>query len=158
MEITTNRGRHFRGTVGLRAGYRDDGVVFERQALVSACQAWMRLRHESGQPFLNCIVGGVDDLLYGFVVDGELQEYQEPVVEVRGEIAAYHEHLTDPQVVRVLRSLFAYLGQSTHQVTVRFTYWGDEGYRESFGLRLPNTDHPALDLVVLPSLPVSPLE
>ena len=141
-EISTTRGRNFCGTVGLKAGYGSDGQLFERSEIVNAWQEWVKERHAQGKPYLGVVVGPVEDILYGFETDSELKLYSEPIVAVRGEVASYQEHLNDEQVVEVLSSLFEFLGKKFLQTTVRFLYSGDDGYRCSFRLRFPNTEHP----------------
>ena len=106
----------------------------------------MSKRHVAGQSIVGCIVGPVEDLFYGFEEKNkenvEFVAYQEPVVPVHGEIASYDENKSDEEVLECLQSLFTALGEAPLQTTVRFTYWGKDGYRESFRLRLPNTHHP----------------
>ena len=144
-EVSTTRGRHFSGTVGLRSGYEKGGMEFNRSDLLEAFTSWMKERHRNKEKFVGAIFGVTQDISYGFVDpqnETTLQTYVEPVVEVRGEIASYQEGMTDEEILETLRSLFVSLGSCTQQTTVRFTYWGDNGYRESFRIRLPNMHHP----------------
>ena len=142
VEVSTTTGRNFRGTVGLEPGFEGNGEPFKRSDIIDAWKAWAKDRVANKQPFLGVIVGPIDDILYAFEeADGHVFR-QEPIVSVYGEIASYHEHMTDDEIVESLKSLFTFLGQTTKQTTVRFIYWGKENFRCSYRLRLPNTLHP----------------
>lgn len=141
-EVSTTRGRNFLGTVGLKAGFGDDGKLFERQVVLKAAEQWLKERHSRGEPYLGMKFGAVEDIVYGFEKGEDLLLFTEPVIAVSGEIASYHEHLSDDEIIATLTSLFEYLGKATMQTTVRFLYHGEGSFRISYRLRLPDTEHP----------------
>jgi hypothetical protein len=139
--VTTTRGRNFSGTVGLKAGYGPDGAVADPSILFKTWEQWVRSRHDAGRPYLAITIGPVEDIAYAFEEASGLVIRTEPIVTVKGEIASYHEHLSDDQIEETLQSLFGALGAATMQTTVRVLYHGDER-RISLRLRLPDTLHP----------------
>lgn len=141
-EVSTTLGRNFSGTVGLKAGYGKDGKVFERAVVLKAAEEWLKLRHSRGESYLAMKFSSVEDILYSFEKEGDLLLFTEPVITVSGEIASYHEHLSDTEIVSTLSALFEHLGKATLQTTVRFLYHGEGAFRSSFRLRLPDTEHP----------------
>ena len=141
-ELSFNRGRHFVGFVALKEGYGDDGKVHERSELLDAHREWLIHRHSKNQNFLGVKLSQVGDISYAFVDNGELLLFQEPGVEVSGEIASYSENLSDDEIHVILVSLFESLARKVGQATVRFTYFGEDNYRQSTRIRIPEVEHP----------------
>lgn len=126
----------------MKAGYGPTGQLFERQHIQDAWQEWAQIRHGEEKLIVGVVIGVVEDIHYSFVKDGVLQLYSEPIVAVYGEVSSYQEHASDDEIIETLHSLFAYLGKKLLQTTVRVRYDGDNGFRISYRLRLPDTEHP----------------
>ena len=54
-QVSTTRGRHFSGTVGLRSGYEKGGMEFNRSDLLEAFTSWMKERHRNKEKFVGAI-------------------------------------------------------------------------------------------------------
>ncbi len=113
--------REFKITLGLRAGYRPEGRIYDLEEAVRVAHRWMRARAAQGEPFLSGM------FTRGEVVyadgDGNAASHREPVAIFTGEVLPqYAADLDDGTVRALLNELASAMGQALEQEEVHIAY------------------------------------
>lgn len=113
--------REFKITLGLRAGYRPSGRIYDLEEAVRAAHGWMRDRAARGQPFLSGMFTR-GEVVYAGSVD-EAASSREPVAIFAGEVLPlYAGELADEAVRELLNELGCRMGQVLEQEEVHVAY------------------------------------
>lgn len=126
VEKSIGRSRPFSITVGLKAGYNDDGYLEEVRSLTQAAAKWMEQRLAAGLPIITCTAGS-EEVIYAYPIEGGAKSASEPVVNFSGNVSQeFTGHLSNDEVKAMVTELANVLGTTTSQYRVYASFDGEQ--------------------------------
>lgn len=109
--------REFRITIGLRAGYGADGVIYDVAHAIAVTERWLADRQARGLPVLSGMMTR-GEIIYAR--DGAAM--REAVAIFAGEVQPTSPHPTDAEIEGALNDLGSRLAQALDQEEISIAY------------------------------------
>ena len=117
--------RSFQMTIGLVAGYEDDGQKYSGDDVLNAMMDWVKPRVRDGRPR---ITGAVfpGTLTYGRMEGDEFKTKREPSVELRGDLHPHFQaEMTNEEALEILIDLADAIAAALNQTRIWLNFGGE---------------------------------